>query len=71
MGHEEDAADTEQGVIKEKNSRVLTPDDIKMCTDHTLLRYLRARDFSVVKAARMLRATLEWRSEEHIDDLSV
>lgn len=35
----------------------------------TLLRFLRARDFSIDKAANMLIDSLNWRKEHHIDDL--
>lgn len=35
----------------------------------TLLRFLRARDFSIEKAASMLMESLKWREEHHIDHL--
>lgn len=31
------------------------------CSDYTFVRYLRARDWNVKKAAEMLSATLKWR----------
>uniref|UniRef100_U5EY27 Putative real-time n=1 Tax=Corethrella appendiculata TaxID=1370023 RepID=U5EY27_9DIPT len=35
----------------------------------TLLRFLRARDFSIEKAATMLQDSLTWRSEHNIDNI--
>lgn len=35
----------------------------------TLLRFLRARDFSIDKAVAMLQDSLKWREEHHIDHL--
>lgn len=35
----------------------------------TLLRFLRARDFSIDKAASMLQESLQWREEHRIDDI--
>lgn len=35
----------------------------------TLLRFLRARDFSIEKAAVMLQESLQWRAEHRIDDI--
>lgn len=35
----------------------------------TLLRFLRARDFSVDKASQMLQESLKWREENHIDQM--
>ncbi|XP_058451749.1 protein real-time isoform X2 [Malaya genurostris] len=46
---------------------------IEESTDHhapdfqTLLRFLRARDFSIDKAANMLQESLQWREEHRID----
>lgn len=39
----------------------------KMPPYSTLLRFLRARDFSVDKASQMLQESLNWRKENHID----
>ncbi|XP_053692760.1 protein real-time isoform X2 [Sabethes cyaneus] len=35
----------------------------------TLLRFLRARDFSIDKAASMLQESMQWRAEHRIDDI--
>uniref|UniRef100_A0A8D8H750 Protein real-time n=2 Tax=Culex pipiens TaxID=7175 RepID=A0A8D8H750_CULPI len=35
----------------------------------TLLRFLRARDFSIDKATTMLQESLQWRAEHRIDDI--
>ncbi|XP_055637386.1 protein real-time isoform X2 [Toxorhynchites rutilus septentrionalis] len=35
----------------------------------TLLRFLRARDFSIDKAASMLQESMQWREEHRIDDI--
>lgn len=35
----------------------------------TLLRFLRARDFSIDKATAMLQESLQWRAEHRIDDI--
>lgn len=34
-----------------------------------LLRYLRARDWKVEKAEKMLKATIDWRREWHVEDI--
>jgi len=43
----------------------------KWCNDMCLLRYLRARDYHVSKAEKMLKATLEWKREVHPDAITV
>jgi len=41
----------------------------KWCDDLCLCRYLRARQYNLDKAEVMLRNTLTWRKEHHIDDI--
>ena len=38
-------------------------------SDYTLLRYLRARNFDVSRASRMLKKTLAWREKHRIGKL--
>lgn len=47
----------------------LPPDVAAACGDHTLLRFLRARDFSLGPATRMLLEDRAWRKEQRIDSL--
>lgn len=49
--------------IEEAASDGTTPDF------QTLLRFLRARDFSIDKATTMLQESLQWRAEHRIDDI--
>ncbi|KXJ81298.1 hypothetical protein RP20_CCG020549 [Aedes albopictus] len=49
--------------IEETNHERKVPDY------QTLLRFLRARDFSIDKAATMLQESLQWREEHRIDDI--
>lgn len=49
--------------IEETNHEGKVPDY------QTLLRFLRARDFSIEKAASMLQESLQWREEHRIDDI--
>lgn len=48
----------------------LTDADLTFSSDMCLLRYLRARDYDLVKAARMLRNTILWRRTDAIVNLS-
>jgi len=41
----------------------LTPKERKFCDECCLLRYLRARDWDIKKANKLLRESLEWREE--------
>lgn len=34
-----------------------------ICSDASLLRFLRARNYNTIKAARMLKGTIKWRLE--------
>lgn len=49
-------------IIKEQNSQ-------RVPSYQTLLRFLRARDFNVEKAAQMLQESLKWREEFAIDTI--
>lgn len=49
--------------IEENNHERKVPDF------QTLLRFLRARDFSIDKASSMLQESLQWREEHRIDDI--
>lgn len=39
------------------------------CSDASIARYLRARNWNVKKAVKMLKATLKWRSEYKPDEI--
>jgi len=41
------------------------PEEKAFCTDLTLIRYLRARDFDLSKSEALLRATLAWRFTDY------
>eukprot|EP00879_Flechtneria_rotunda_P000564 GHRR01000670.1.p1 GENE.GHRR01000670.1~~GHRR01000670.1.p1 ORF type:complete len:300 (+),score=95.78 GHRR01000670.1:132-1031(+) len=45
--------------------------DEEFCDEACLQRYLRARNGDVTKAAAMLKATLEWRKEQKVDDMKL
>eukprot|EP00026_Physarum_polycephalum_P008668 Phypoly_transcript_08762.p1 GENE.Phypoly_transcript_08762~~Phypoly_transcript_08762.p1 ORF type:complete len:322 (+),score=44.07 Phypoly_transcript_08762:247-1212(+) len=48
-----------------KASKYCTTDEAKeWCNDMCLLRYLRARDYHVKKAKKLLKGTIEWRFQE-------
>eukprot|EP00879_Flechtneria_rotunda_P011394 GHRR01011901.1.p1 GENE.GHRR01011901.1~~GHRR01011901.1.p1 ORF type:complete len:280 (+),score=62.06 GHRR01011901.1:132-971(+) len=44
---------------------------LAVCDEACLQRYLRARNGDVTKAAAMLKATLEWRKEQKVDDMKL
>ena len=45
--------------------------DKEYCDEMMLLRYLRARDWSLERAAKMLMKTLQWRNENDLWDIQV
>ena len=51
--------------------RDLDPKDAAFCDRACLCRYLRARDFVVMAAERLLRDTLRWREEYGIERVTV
>lgn len=57
--------ETQQGKINEVR-KLIGPQSGKLalyCSDASIARYLRARNWNVKKAFKMLKATLKWRSE--------
>jgi hypothetical protein len=51
--------------MKTKIQKYITTDEEReWCNDMCLLRYLRARDYNVQKAKKLLKGTLEWRFKE-------
>eukprot|EP01135_Chromosphaera_perkinsii_P002883 Nk52_evm38s229 gene=Nk52_evmTU38s229 len=53
------------------DTHVLNEEDKSYCTDLTLLRYLRARNWNLKKAVAMLTKTLQWRNAVKINKISV
>jgi len=49
--------------IQKLENEGLTPKERKFCDEACLLRYLRARDWDIKKANKLLRDTLEWHEE--------
>eukprot|EP00050_Salpingoeca_kvevrii_P004619 m.256432 g.256432 ORF g.256432 m.256432 type:complete len:297 (-) comp11017_c1_seq14:2116-3006(-) len=56
--------------FREKLTNLEDPVDIAFCDDPCLVRYLRARDYNVAKAEKLLRDTLTWRREYGIADIT-
>ena len=48
----------------------MQPHHRAFCSDHTLLRYTRARNGDTQKALAMLLATVEWRDSFGVDELN-
>ncbi|EGC38635.1 hypothetical protein DICPUDRAFT_75798 [Dictyostelium purpureum] len=57
--------------MKNLFSDLTDPTDIEFCTDMCLLRYLRARNYTVAKSEKMLRDTLEWRKKYRPQDIQL
>ena len=45
--------------------------DLAYCTDACLVRYLRARNWNIVPAEKLLRNTLKWRREYGVDSIDL
>ncbi|KAH6800275.1 Sec14p-like phosphatidylinositol transfer family protein [Perilla frutescens var. hirtella] len=63
--------ETQQGKIKEVR-KLIGPQSGKLalyCSDASIARYLRARNWNVKKAVKMLKATLKWRLEYKPEEL--
>jgi len=69
LTHQQMAALAEMRAVA--NTYAVDDYERKWCNDMCLLRYLRARDYHVSKAEKMLKATLEWKRETHPDAITV
>ncbi|KYQ99755.1 cellular retinaldehyde-binding/triple function domain-containing protein [Tieghemostelium lacteum] len=55
--------------IKSNLSDLTDPEDIAFINDMCLLRYLRARNYTVAKSEKMIRDSLEWRKKNRPQDI--
>ncbi|KAJ4967499.1 hypothetical protein NE237_019348 [Protea cynaroides] len=70
-GHEKISSEEKQEKINEMR-RLLGPLPDKLsifCSDASISRYLRARNWNIKKATKMLKETLKWRSEYKPEDI--
>ncbi|GAM18490.1 hypothetical protein SAMD00019534_016650 [Acytostelium subglobosum LB1] len=50
---------------------ITDPESVAFCNDMCLLRYLRARNYTVAKSEKLLRGTIEWRKKYRPQDIKL
>lgn len=66
----QDQNETLNKFITKLEEEGLTPKDRKFCDENCLVRYLKARDFELTKAHKLLRGTLQWRNAFKVDQIA-